>query len=79
MAPTLREYRVVWEIDVYGTSPQNAAKEALKIQRDPKSTATVFDVYRIDTDGETDVLKLMAKCEPVRVDLEEYRPRRKRQ
>ena len=36
---------------------------------------TVFDVYRIDTGGETDVMKMLAKSEPVRVDLEEYRQR----
>jgi hypothetical protein len=39
-----KEYRVKWEIDIYAKSPKAAAKKALKIQRDPKSTATVFDV-----------------------------------
>ena len=75
---TLREYHVVWEIDVDATSYRQAAKKALEIQRDPNSTATVFDVYRTDTGGEEDALKLLARCGPVRVDLEEYRPRRRR-
>lgn len=75
---TLHEYHVIWEIDVDATSYRQAAKEALEVQRDPDSTATVFDVYRIDTGGEEDALKLFAKCEPVRIDLAEHRPRRKR-
>lgn len=37
-------YRVRWEIDVDADSPQEAAKTALVIQRDPESWATVFDV-----------------------------------
>lgn len=37
-------YRVVWMIDVEAESPQEAAAEALKIQRDPTSIATSFDV-----------------------------------
>lgn len=39
-----REYRVRWEIDVDGTSPEDAARAALEIQRDPSSIATVFEV-----------------------------------
>ena len=37
-------YRVTWEIDIEAGSPLAAAKKALKIQRDPSSIATVFDV-----------------------------------
>lgn len=40
-----KSYRVYWEIDIDATSPEAAAREALAIQRDPASTATVFDVY----------------------------------
>lgn len=39
------EYRVVWEIDIEADTPKEAAKKALKIQRDPESTATVFDTF----------------------------------
>jgi hypothetical protein len=35
-------YRVIWEIDIEADSPLAAAKEALAIQRDPQSIATVF-------------------------------------
>ena len=52
------EYHVTWEIDLAADSPREAAREALAIQRDPGSIATVFDVT--DAAGRTD-----------RVDLEE--------
>lgn len=38
------EYTVIWEIDIEAESPEQAAEKALEIQRDPSSTATVFDV-----------------------------------
>jgi hypothetical protein len=37
-------YRVVWEIDVEAGDPLAAATEAQAIQKDPDSTACVFDV-----------------------------------
>lgn len=37
-------YTVRWEIEIDAETPEEAAREALKIQRDPESTATVFDV-----------------------------------
>ena len=40
------EYRVKWQIDLEAANPSDAARQALNIQRDPVSTATVFDVYR---------------------------------
>jgi hypothetical protein len=42
----MAEYHVKWEIDVEAGSPKQAAKKALKIQRDPESIATVFEVYK---------------------------------
>jgi len=51
------EYMVQWEIELSAKSPEDAAAKALKIQRDPDSTATVFDVT-----GEDD--------RTIRVDLE---------
>lgn len=50
--------RVVWEIDVEADTPEEAARQALAIQRDLQSTATVFDVT--DAAGNT-----------VQIDLEE--------
>ena len=60
-----KHYRVVWEIDVWASTPRKAAEEALKMQRDPKGTATVFDVF---VGG--------PKC-PRRIDLAEL-PRKKK-
>ena len=53
-------FRVVWEIDIEADSPEEAAAEALKIQRDPESTATDFTVTCcvevVDADPEDDLL-----------------------
>lgn len=37
-------YRVTWDIDVIADTAEEAARWALRIQRDPQSIATVFDV-----------------------------------
>jgi hypothetical protein len=45
-------YRVTWTIDIDAKSPKAAAKEALRIQRDPESIATHFEVaYHKTTKG----------------------------
>ena len=41
----MADFRVAWEIDVEAETPRQAAEEALKIQRDPDSVATVFEVF----------------------------------
>jgi hypothetical protein len=41
-------YLVLWEIEVIADSPEDAAREAQKIQRDRDSIATVYDVAPID-------------------------------
>lgn len=46
----MTEYFVTWEIELTAASPQEAARQALEIQRDPKSWANSFDV-RETTDG----------------------------
>ena len=38
------QYRVLWEIDLEAESPEDAALQALGINRDPQSIATVFAV-----------------------------------
>ena len=43
------QYRVVWEIDLDAESVEDAARQALEIQRDPESIATCFIV--IDENG----------------------------
>lgn len=39
-----KEFKVVWEIDVQATDPIDAAKVALEIMQDKKSTANVFKI-----------------------------------
>ena len=38
------QFRVSWVIDIEADSAEAAAREALRIQRDPQSIATVFKV-----------------------------------
>lgn len=40
----MAEYRVIWEIDVEGETPAEAAIAAFRAMRDPESCATVFSV-----------------------------------
>lgn len=40
----MSHYRVTWDIDLEASTPEMAARKALEIQRNPESTATVFDV-----------------------------------
>ena len=44
----MREYLVTWEIQVKACTHREAAEEALKVQRDPDSIATVFFVVEQD-------------------------------
>ena len=54
----MSNYRVTWCIDIEAATPEDAAREALAIQRDPESIATVFEVrdpsgaYHIDVEPE---------------------------
>lgn len=41
----MRDYRVIWEIDVTADSPRAAAEAAQRIQRTPNAWATVFEVW----------------------------------
>lgn len=43
-----KTYRIEWSIDIDAVSAEDAARQALAIQRDPESIATVFHV-----EGET--------------------------
>ena len=49
---TDRRFLVTWQIDEFASSPREAAKQALKHQRDPDSIATVFEVQEFAADGE---------------------------
>lgn len=48
----VKTYIVTWKIDMETDTPEEAAARALICQRDPQSTATVFEVTDKDT-GET--------------------------
>lgn len=43
-------YKIAWYIDVEADTPEEAAEEALGMQRDPESTATIFTVIDCETD-----------------------------
>jgi hypothetical protein len=51
----------MWDIDLDADSPEEAAKQALEIQRDPESTATYFTVQS--------AVQTEYKEEPVGIDL----------
>lgn len=53
----MRLYHVVWEIEVSAASPLDAARNALAIQRDPESSATIFDVTEFDNQ-DADVVRI---------------------
>lgn len=40
----MKSYVVTWTIDIEADSAEDAAKQALEIQRDPESIATWFEV-----------------------------------
>lgn len=52
---TGREYTVTWAIEVYADTPEEAAREALRIQRDPESMATVFTVQAFPDGGSVNI------------------------
>jgi hypothetical protein len=48
----MADYRVAWEIDIEADSPDEAACEAMAIQRNPESTASIFTVRWRSKKGE---------------------------
>ena len=47
----IHDYTVTWAIEIAASSPEDAARQARAIQRDPASRAGYFTVTD-DTDGE---------------------------
>ena len=45
------DYRVIWEVDVTANHPRDAAREALKMMKDPESEAVVFEVCDLFAGG----------------------------
>jgi hypothetical protein len=54
----MTNYSVQWEIEIKASSPEEAAREALRIQRDPESLATVFDVYHEEPTGRVELNRI---------------------
>jgi len=44
-------YYITWDIQIEADSPEDAAREALEIQRNPESIATVFTVVDEETNA----------------------------
>lgn len=55
----MKSYYVMWEINVDADSSADAVRQALEIQRDLSSTASVFNVIDCDT-GAAEVIDLDA-------------------
>lgn len=47
----MSDFLVRWEINIEADSPREAAENALEIQRDPSSIATVFNVWGLPKDS----------------------------
>ena len=58
------EYLVTWDIEITAENPIEAARQALAVQRNPDSMATVFHVNgeRIDLDAIEDDLAIIRKA-----------------
>ena len=51
----MTDHRVIWEIDIEADSPEDAAKEALLIQRDQGSDATCFTVINKESNEKFEI------------------------
>ena len=51
-------YLVTWAIDLYADTPEEAAQQALVIQRDPASIATVFSVESLVRQAKAVIVEL---------------------
>jgi len=45
----MTKFRVMWGMEVDAPSPAHAANEALKLQRNPESIATVFAIEDLES------------------------------
>lgn len=58
----MTHYNVSWEMNIEADNPEAAAREALRIHRDPESIATVFEVW--DENGDHVKVDLEACQQP---------------
>ena len=54
-----KQFYVSWKIDIWAESPTHAAREALKIQRDQSSQATIFNVSSADKSNSITTVDLL--------------------
>lgn len=60
-------YLATWEIDIEADTAHDAARQAHEIVRRPDTTATVYNVYEFDGDGDGNVIDL-SEDDDVQVD-----------
>lgn len=58
----MKEYSITWTIDITAPNPRDAAAQALAMQRDTASTATVFAVSPRNEDTDMFTIDLSADC-----------------
>lgn len=56
----MNSYTVVWRIDILAKTAEDAARQALDIQRDPFSFATVFEVSEFGWPGDVECIDVDA-------------------
>ena len=61
--PPLQTYLVEWSMNIDAREPQDAARQALGIHRDPGSIATVFHIY--GDDGSDTIIDIEDPNEPI--------------
>ncbi len=59
----MKTYHITWEIDIDAETPREAAEQALEIQRDANSLATVFSVKEFDSDDDATQIDLLDTAE----------------
>lgn len=59
----MQSYLVEWSINIDADSPEDAARQALGIQRDPHSVATVFHMY--GDDGHDTIIDIEDPDDPI--------------
>lgn len=64
-------FRVEWSIDIEAPDAQQAVVEALRIQRNPESIATVFEVE--SASGDTTIIDLGEDPEAIKTMMEQGR------
>jgi len=63
----MQTYLVEWSINLDADSPEDAARQALGIQRDPGSLATVFHMY--GDDGSDTIIDIEDPDNPITLPL----------